>query len=115
MSLRHTLILSAAAALVALAASACVEGDINATQVFACPDKNTFTGIPPAGGATLPAVSAYMERRCGTLDCHGSAQIPMRIYGQLGRRKPDEGNIPGGAITTVAELDAKGGAQQIRS
>jgi hypothetical protein len=50
-----------------------------------------------------------MERRCGTLDCHGAATIPMRLYGQLGRRHPAEGNVPGGAVTTAAELEANYG------
>jgi hypothetical protein len=54
----------------------------------------------------MTGVSAYIERRCGTLDCHGSAQIPMRLHGQLGRRLPGEGNISGGAPTTVGELNA---------
>ena len=32
------------------------------------------------------AVSTLLERRCGTLDCHGNAARPLRIYGQYGLR-----------------------------
>jgi hypothetical protein len=40
-------------------------------------------------GADFQPVSAVFERRCGTLDCHGSAFRPMRIYGQNGLRRPE--------------------------
>lgn len=109
MSLKWTLALVAGAAIVSLSAASCSGDEYTKTQVYACPNKSAFTGVPAGGGATLPSVSAYMERRCGTLDCHGSFEIPMRLYGQLGRRHPTEGNIPGGALTTAAELDANYG------
>lgn len=100
----------AVAALLALGVSGCSGDEYTGTEVFACPDKAAFTGISPGGGDAVPAVSSYMERRCGTLDCHGSALIPMRLYGQLGRRHPDEKNIPGGVATTPMELEANYGA-----
>ncbi len=31
-------------------------------------------------------VSTLLERRCGTLDCHGNGARPLRIYGQYGLR-----------------------------
>ncbi len=34
----------------------------------------------------FPAVSTLLERRCGTLDCHGNGARPLRIYGQYGLR-----------------------------
>jgi hypothetical protein len=42
-----------------------------------------------------------MERRCGTLDCHGDASRPFRVYGRSGLRRPEtEGSYlelyPGG-------------------
>ncbi len=54
-------------------------------------------------------VSAVVERRCGTLDCHGAPARPLRIYGQYGLRKPidepDAGYFSGGlAPTSAAEL-----------
>lgn len=101
--------MAAATALLALGASGCSGDEYTGTEVFVWPDKSAFTGIPVDGSGTLPAVSSYMERRCGTLDCHGSALIPMRLYGQFGRRHPDEMNFPGGLGTTAAELEANYG------
>lgn len=60
-------------------------------------------------GDSFRPVSAVMERRCGTLDCHGAPGRPLRIYGQPGLRKPveerDPDYYPGGlAPTTEDEL-----------
>jgi hypothetical protein len=41
------------------------------------------------GSAFLP-ISSVLERRCGTLDCHGSTYRPLKIYGQIGLRRPEE-------------------------
>ncbi len=41
------------------------------------------------GSAFLP-ISSVVERRCGTLDCHGSTYRPLKIYGQIGLRRPEE-------------------------
>jgi hypothetical protein len=70
--------------------------DLDAVAVSACPDQAVFE----------TSVSPFLERRCGTLDCHGSMMRPMRIYGRYGLRHPDEGNIPGGKATTKTELEA---------
>jgi hypothetical protein len=43
----------------------------------------------PQGSAFLP-ISSVVERRCGTLDCHGSTYRPLKIYGQIGLRRPEE-------------------------
>jgi hypothetical protein len=86
--------------------SGCLGDDATATQVFKCPSRASFTGEPEGGGATMVAVSAFMERRCGTLDCHGSLYRPMRLLGRYGLRDPAQKNITGGAATTAAELDA---------
>ncbi len=85
---------SFAALLMGMSAWACVgEGGM---ESFACPNKDVF----------VQHVSPYLERRCGTLDCHGQETRPMRIYGQLGLRHPRETNISGGAVTSPLELDA---------
>jgi hypothetical protein len=34
-------------------------------------------------------VSEVMERRCGTLDCHGQSSRPLRVYGNSGLRRPE--------------------------
>lgn len=58
-----------------------------------------FTGEavkgPPFGltasdtsGVVFQPVSAVLESRCGTLDCHGSTFRPLRIYGKDGLRLP---------------------------
>jgi hypothetical protein len=111
-SLGRTLLLAAPAALltfVALAMSSCTGEEYAASQIYACPSRTVFTGVDDMAGTAVASVSAYMERRCGTLDCHGAATIPMRLYGEFGRRHPTEGNFPGDAVTTVAELDANYG------
>jgi hypothetical protein len=44
-------------------------------------------------------VSAMLERRCGSLDCHGYVRRPMRLYSKYGLRLPP-------ADPTIAEVDA---------
>lgn len=34
-------------------------------------------------------VSEVLERRCGTLDCHGQPARPLRLYGNSGLRRPE--------------------------
>jgi hypothetical protein len=83
--------------------AACTTADGTATAC-ACPSESVFTGIWPDGGPPGAAVSEYMTRRCGTLDCHGSEERPMRLYGRLGLRDPAELNVSGGKPTTPLEL-----------
>ena len=57
--------------------------------------------VPPPGSGACPVdvtdagaidvtpfvpVSAVLEQRCGSLDCHGSISRPLRIYGRTGLR-----------------------------
>ncbi len=73
---------------------ACVgEGELEETP---CPNHDVFVN----------SVSPYIERRCGTLDCHGQPTRNMRIYGRLGLRHPAEMNVAGGAPTTTVELES---------
>ena len=92
--------------LVVSALGGCLGADAKATVDFKCPSKPAFTGEIPDAGLPVQSVSAFMERRCGTLDCHGSTYRPMRIFGRLGLRDPAENNVTGGKATTAAELDA---------
>lgn len=86
--------------------SGCLGDEATATQVFACPSEAVFTGVSGDGGPAIASVNAFMERRCGTLDCHGIATIPMRLYGRYGRRL-DPNDYPGkGPGTTLDELAA---------
>lgn len=74
----------------------CSGDEYTGVRIFGCPDKQAF----------IDHVSPYMERRCGTLDCHGAAARPMRLYGQLGHRHRDETNVAGGVATTPLELQS---------
>lgn len=69
------------------------------------PDENRYTVIlTPDPGQYQKGVSFFMERRCGTLDCHGQDGRPMRIYGARGLRLPnDAGLTPATGDTTPAE------------
>ena len=42
-----------------------------------------------AQGSSFLPISSVLERRCGTLDCHGSTYRPLKIYGQIGLRRPE--------------------------
>jgi hypothetical protein len=57
-------------------------------------DEKAYASVdcPPFGenGDAFRPVSAVIERRCGTLDCHGNSARPMRIYGQYTLRRPEE-------------------------
>jgi hypothetical protein len=84
-------------------------GPYDGVEDVACPSKATFTGVPDKG---MPAtgVTAYLERRCGTLDCHGSSLRPLRIYGRDGLRDPYAFDVSGGKGTTPAEAAQNYGA-----
>ena len=81
--------------IVALAASAgCGGPDPSARTAVTTPDRTTF-----------PLVQAFLDHRCGSLDCHGTPYRNMRIWGSDGMRLAF-GDVPGGAPTTSGELDA---------
>lgn len=69
------------------------------------PDGVVEAVCPPA--EDFPLVSSVLEKRCGTLDCHGSTARPLRIYGNQGLRakdpeyENDPGYYPGGAVGTT--------------
>jgi hypothetical protein len=50
---------------------------------------------PKTPALDFKAVSDVLERRCGTLDCHGQTARPLRIYGQLGLRSQDPKDLKG--------------------
>jgi hypothetical protein len=68
------------------------------------PPFDQFQG-PDNVGPNQAGVSRFLERRCGSLDCHGQVGRPLRIYGQRGLRFIDDaGNIPGLDPTTPTEV-----------
>lgn len=87
-------ILTATAA-AALTLVACLDDPLGPVESV-CPDRQTFKLF----------VSPLVERRCGTLDCHGHDQRWFRLYGELGLRHRDELNQSGGDATTDLELEA---------
>lgn len=85
--------------LIILAAVACDVG-------LSYPDGGMrLTTILPPDETQFATVSPVLERRCGTLDCHGQVGRPLRIYSGLGLRLPnDAGNLPGVNATTPDEV-----------
>jgi hypothetical protein len=74
--------------------------------VWACasppdPNRATAVGFVDTAGNLDPDpvqfkeqnVSLFLERRCGTLDCHGRPERPLRIYGARGLRLPNDGGL----------------------
>ena len=83
-----------------LALSSCAK-DLNAVEVNQCATKDVFE----------QNVSPYLELRCGTLDCHGSTNRNMMLFGYQGVRLPladpnATPNLPGSADTTIDEYVA---------
>ncbi len=88
--------------------------------LWACaspPDASRATAVgfvDPAGNLDpdpvqfkQQSVSKFLERRCGTLDCHGRSERPLRIYGERGLRLPnDAGNRPTVGGTSDEEVVA---------
>ncbi len=93
-----------ALAAAALLSTACVQDP--GPQVTACGDLATFA-----------PVSNVLEKRCGTLDCHGNLARPFRLYGKGGLRlataeelqDPEvakvNGTVSGGNGTTTGEFE----------
>jgi hypothetical protein len=50
-------------------------------------------------------VSAFLDHRCGSLDCHGQVGRNLILYGHEGLRL-DPADVPGGSDTTAAEIAA---------
>lgn len=77
--------------------------DKNSETVVVGPNLAQFKGpASPAEGEA--GVSTYLERRCGTLDCHGAAGRALRIYGARGLRLDQDGGRPDQGATTDLEV-----------
>src|SRR6185437_541330 len=63
--------------------------------------------LPDQGSFTDNKVSQMMERRCGSLDCHGAEGRPLRLYSQWGLRlSPSKDGTRVSGATTKAEQAA---------
>lgn len=104
---RGCILALAAGALVA-AATSCTSFDVGAFTEVTGPDYGQFKQVSTtSAGKPVYGVSVVLERRCGTLDCHGQAGRPLRLYGQYGRRFIDDaGDQPGLQATTETEHEA---------
>ncbi len=72
---------------------ACVSGMLgSACKVDA--GKYEVLSCPPSSREVFQVVSTVLERRCGTLDCHGTQGRALRIYGQYGLRRPEPEGSP---------------------
>ncbi|MBK8258312.1 MAG: hypothetical protein IPK82_37295 [Polyangiaceae bacterium] len=85
--MKRSIVLCAAALFgigVTVVSSGCLGENATATVKTACvpfdaqDDEDAFI-----------AVSEVLERRCGTLDCHGAIARPLRLYGNAGLRRPE--------------------------
>ncbi len=83
--------------------------------VVACsgPALNSRIGIHAPPRDEFPPVAAMLDRRCGSLDCHGQSTRNLVMWGCEGLRldPADTGLVPkcrrsGGVDTTPTELDA---------
>jgi hypothetical protein len=73
----------------------------------ASPDDGSEPRLPIASldpDVYAAMVQPVLEKKCGTLDCHGQLPRGLRVYGMNGLRLPNAtGNVPGFGPTTAAE------------
>lgn len=82
-------------ALAVVFCNACITSvDSGATSPLALPDKDQFI---------TQGVGVFMEKRCGSLDCHGQIGRPLRIFSSNGLRKNDGPNGARDTSGTTAE------------
>lgn len=76
--------------------SGCGGYDADATTTLYLPDYEIFKA----------QVHPYLNRQCGTLDCHGAPGRPFRVQGFWGLRRfvGDGGLVPGDEQTTEEEF-----------
>jgi hypothetical protein len=88
------------------AGTACDTPDPTKITEIDAPSYDQFKGVNIS--ATQAGVSRLLEKRCGTLDCHGQVGRSLRIYGQFGLRfvEGDASNQPGLGATTETEFEA---------
>jgi hypothetical protein len=73
------------------------------------PDEKRVTVVAsPNFPVFRDSVDPYIEKQCGTLDCHGQPGRGFRVYGFRGLRlySQEAGLVPGVQQTTPAEINA---------
>jgi hypothetical protein len=80
--------------LISIFALACSTPDADSRTSTITPDRSQFDPVALA-----------LDRRCGSLDCHGSRYRNLRMWGQDGMRL-ELGDVPGGAQTKTSEIDS---------
>lgn len=104
LTLRVLALVVAAATITAM--PACLSQEELASTDFSCPSPDGFR-----------VVSQVLERRCGTLDCHGDESRSFRVYGRTGLRLPrtqeeyladSEPNV-GGSVSSAGGASASSG------
>jgi len=94
---RHWVGVVVCAALFGASANACNVPASGDRVVVEAPDRATFE-----------PVSALLEHRCGSLDCHGQSSRNLRLYGNEGLRLAQDGDASrpsSTANTTDAEVN----------
>jgi hypothetical protein len=73
----------------------------------ACSDgyQGEAVGMRVGGLAHFDVVAETLDFHCGSFDCHGGMGRNLRLYGVSGRRLAP-GDVPCGAPTTAAEVEA---------
>ena len=82
-----------------------------AAVVMACgaPPADARIGVATPDPLQFPPVSLLLDRRCGSLDCHGARTRNLQIYGCEGLRLGDASpgcRASSGVDTTAEEHDA---------
>jgi hypothetical protein len=67
------------------------------------PDTTARVALVAPDAASFPPVAAFLDHRCGSLDCHGEVGRNLRLYGSEGLRL-DPADVPGGRTTTPDEI-----------
>jgi len=81
---------------------------ITCLLIMACtfPSSTDTNTVTTPDRATFPPVADLLGKRCGTLDCHGSAYRNLRVYGSLGLRLAPTDRPLSKGMTTPQEYDA---------
>lgn len=70
-------------------------------------DRKVASTRGTPGSFRTNGVSRVIEKRCGSLDCHGSTARNLRVYSSSGLRLPNDAGVAVGAgDTTLDEITA---------